>query len=240
MRVWLNVTMICCTSPFLSPGQVKTPEFTARPGISPGIIGIEITVKNVLPPAELSCMMGISEGSQDPVNCDKIGDPHLVVNDSFLPSDIPDSKPDPDILYTTYLALTPGHFRSPEFVRNKGLNVIDFQILGRLATAATKHVKYSLEVDQRSSVFSEFKGLTCLSAPWLLLWTLTGQYGVMARSLPRERITRPRVAVRLQGTTALSTIAGALHPLRETLAFLRGVKARNSLSRLTSRRTALN
>lgn len=176
----------------LKSGQVKTPEFTTRPSV----IGIEITVKNVLPPAELSCMMGISEGAEDPVHCNReplieagwkvlsggqvvahgssrdmgrrgeyfgdfyvkfigafnarkhekyslqvdftkdgsalaIGDPHLVVTD-FLPSDILDPKPNPEILYTTYLPLSPGQFRSPEFQGHKGLNVIAFQVLGRL------------------------------------------------------------------------------------------------------------
>lgn len=180
----------------LKPGQVKTPEFTTETG---GAFVIEITAKNVLPPAELSCMMGISEGTQDPVDCDKdplveanwkvwsgshvvaegssrdmgkrgyyqgnfygkyigafkarkdekyslevdftkdgsalaVAEPHLTVIDT-LPSDIPGSKPDPDILYTTYLPLTPGHFRSPDFEGHKGLNVISFQVLGRLATA---------------------------------------------------------------------------------------------------------
>jgi hypothetical protein len=179
----------------LKPGSVKTPEFTTRAGA----IGIEITVRNALPPAELSCMMGISEGSQDPVDCDKeplieatwkvwsgshlvaqgssrdmgkkgyyrgnfygkylgafkarkhekysvevdftkdgsalaIGDPHLVVTD-FLPSDFLDPKPDPDMLYTAYLPLAPGHFRSPQFEGHKGLNVITFQTLGRLPIA---------------------------------------------------------------------------------------------------------
>jgi hypothetical protein len=176
----------------LKPGDVKTPEFTARGGIN----AIEITARNVLPTADLSCMMGISEGPQDPVDCDKeplveaswkvwssgqvvaqgssrdmgkrgyyqgnlygkyigifkakkhekyslevdftkdgsalaIAEPRLTVSD-FLPSDISDPRPDPDILYTTYLPLTPGHFRSPEFQGHKGLNIISFQVLGRL------------------------------------------------------------------------------------------------------------
>jgi hypothetical protein len=176
----------------LKLGHVKTPEFTTRGGVN----AIEIIAKNVLPAAELSCMMGISEGPQDPVDCDKeplveanwkvwsggkivaqgssrdmgkrgyyfgsffgkfigvfkakkhekyslevdftkdgsalaVAQPHLIVSD-FLPSDISDPKPDPDILYTTYLPLTPDHFRSPEFEGHKGLNVITFQVLGRL------------------------------------------------------------------------------------------------------------
>jgi hypothetical protein len=179
----------------LKPGQVKTAEFTTRPGL----IGIEITVKNVLPPGELSCMMGISEGAKDPAHCNKdplieaswkvlsdghvvahgssremdrrgeywgdffvkfigafnakknekyslevdftkdgsalaIGDPHLAVTD-FLPSDILDPKPNPETLYTTYLPLTPGQFRSPEFEGYKDLNIIAFQVLGRLPMA---------------------------------------------------------------------------------------------------------
>lgn len=178
----------------LKPGQVKTPEFTTRGGINT----IEITARNVLPAADLSCMMGISEGPQDPVDCDKeplveaswkvwnsgqvvaqgssrdmgkrgyyqgnlygkyigifkakkhekyslevdftkdgsalaIAEPHLNVTD-FLPSDILDPKPDADILYTTNLPLTPGHFRSPEFEGHKGLNYITFEVRGRLAT----------------------------------------------------------------------------------------------------------
>lgn len=179
----------------LKPGSVKTPEFTTRGGVN----AIEITAKNVLPPAELSCMMGISEGPQDPADCNKeplveaswkvwsgghvvaqgssrdmgkrgyyfgsfygkyigvfkakkhekyslevdftkdgsalaVAEPHLTVSD-FLPSDISDPKPDPDILYTTHLPLTPGHFRSPEFEGHKGLNVISFEVRGRLETA---------------------------------------------------------------------------------------------------------
>jgi hypothetical protein len=179
----------------LKPGRVKTPEFTTRGGIN----AIEITARNVLPAVDLSCMMGISEGSSDPVDCDKeplieaswkvwsggqiiaqgssrdmgkrgyyqgnfygkyigvfkarklekyslevnftkdgsalaVAEPHLTVSD-FLPSDISDPKPDPDILYTTYLPLTPGHFRSPEFEGNKGLNVVSFQVRGRLELA---------------------------------------------------------------------------------------------------------
>jgi hypothetical protein len=179
----------------LKLGHVKTPEFTTRGGMN----AIEITVKNVLPAAELSCMMGISEGPQDPVDCNKeslveanwkvwsgghvaaqgssrdmgkrgyyqgnlygkyigvfkakkhekyslevdftkdgsalaVADPHLTVSD-FLPSDISDPKPDHETLYTTYLPLTPGHFRSPEFEGNKGLNIISFSVVGRLATA---------------------------------------------------------------------------------------------------------
>src|SRR5579859_2100586 len=51
----------------LKLGHVKSPEFTTRGGIH----AIEITAKNVLPPAELSCMMGISQGPQDPVDCGK-------------------------------------------------------------------------------------------------------------------------------------------------------------------------
>ena len=51
----------------LKLGHVKSPEFTTQGGIH----AIEITAKNVLPPAELSCMMGISDGPQDPVDCDK-------------------------------------------------------------------------------------------------------------------------------------------------------------------------
>lgn len=182
----------------LKLGQVKTPEFTVR-----GAGTIEITARNVLPVADLSCMMGISEGKQDPVDCDKaplveanwkvlsgsnvvaqgssrsmgkkgyylgsfyakyigafkagkhekyslevdftkdgsalaVADPYLTVQD-VLPSDLPqftsDAKPDPDVLYTTYLPLTPGHFRSPEFEGHKHLNVISFQALGRLAPA---------------------------------------------------------------------------------------------------------
>jgi hypothetical protein len=177
----------------LKLGEVKTPEFTTRDGVN----AIEITARNVLAPADLSCMMGISEGAQDPANCDTeplveaswkvwsggrvvaegssrnmgkrgyfrgsfygkyigvfrasknekyslevdftkdgsalaIAEPHLVITD-FLPSDISDPKPDSDVLYTTYLPLTPGHFRSPVFEGHKGLNVISFQVLGRLA-----------------------------------------------------------------------------------------------------------
>jgi hypothetical protein len=180
----------------LKPGQVKTPEFTAR---ASGAIGIEVTVKNVLQPADLSCMMALSEGPQDPVDCSKeslieaewkafsggrvvaygssrdmsrrgeyfggfyvkfigafkarkhekysleidftkdgsvleIGDPYIAATD-FLPSGILEHKPDQDILYTTYLPLSPGHFRSAEFQGNQGLNVIGFRVLGRLATA---------------------------------------------------------------------------------------------------------
>jgi hypothetical protein len=179
----------------LKLGHVKTPEFTTRGGVN----AIEITARNALPATDLSCMMGISEGPQDLVDCDKeplveanwkvwsggkivaqgssrdmgkrgyyfgsfygkfigvfkakkhekyslevdftkdgsalaVAQPHLIVSD-FLPSDISDPKPDPDILYTTYLPLTPGHFRSPEFEGHKGLNYITFAILGRLATA---------------------------------------------------------------------------------------------------------
>jgi hypothetical protein len=181
----------------LKLGHVKTPEFTVS-----GAGAIEITARNVLPAADLSCMMGISEGPQDPVDCDKVplvevnwkvlsgsnivaqgssrdmgkrgyylgsfyakyigvfkagkhekyslevdftkdgsalavADPHLTVQD-VLPSDLPQyaaAKPDPDILYTTYLPLTPGHFRSPQFEGHKHLNVITFQVLGRLAPA---------------------------------------------------------------------------------------------------------
>lgn len=180
----------------LKLGHVKTPEFTVG-----GAGAIEITVRNVLPVADLSCMMGISEGPQDPVDCDKeplveaswkvlsgptvvaqgssrdmgkrgyyfggfyakyvgvfragkhekyslevdftkdgsalaVADPHLTVRD-LLPSDLSqftsNAKPDPDILYTTYLPLTPGHFHSPEFEGHKRLNVISFQVLGRLS-----------------------------------------------------------------------------------------------------------
>jgi hypothetical protein len=181
----------------LKVGHVKTPEFTTRGG--GGVNAIEITARNLLPAAELGCMMGISEGPQDPVDCNKeplieaswkmlsgghvvaqgssrdmgkrgyyfgsfygkyigvfkakkhekyslevdftkdgsalaVADPHLTVSD-FLPSDISDPKPDHETLYTTYLPLTPGHFRSPEFEGHKGLNYITFEILGRLATA---------------------------------------------------------------------------------------------------------
>jgi hypothetical protein len=179
----------------LKLGDVKTPDFTTLGGAN----AIEITAKNVLPAADLSCMMGISEGPQDPVDCNKeplieaswkvwsdgrivaqgssrnlgkrgyyqgkfyakyigifntkkhkryslevtftkdgsalgIADPQLTV-ESVLPDAFSDSYLDRDMLYTTYLSLTPGHFRSPEFQGNKGLNVIDFQVLGRLATA---------------------------------------------------------------------------------------------------------
>jgi hypothetical protein len=57
-----------------------------------------------------------------------VADPHLTVSDMY------DPKPDHEILYTTYLPLTPGHFRSPEFEGHKGLNYITLEILGRLAT----------------------------------------------------------------------------------------------------------
>jgi hypothetical protein len=179
----------------LKPGHLTTPEFTSQGGVN----AIEITARNVLPAADLSCMMGISEGPRDPVACDKeplveaswkvwsgghvvaqgssrnmgkrgyyrgnfygkyigvfkarkhekyslevdftkdgsalaIAEPHLTVSD-FLPSTITDPKPDHDTLYTTNLPLTPGHFRFPEFEGHKGLNVVTFQVLGRLATA---------------------------------------------------------------------------------------------------------
>jgi hypothetical protein len=179
----------------LKVGHVKTPEFTTRGGVN----AIEITVKNVLPAAELSCMMGISEGAQDPVDCNKeplieaswkvlsgghvvaqgssremgkrgyfqgtfyakyigmfkakkhekyflevdftqdgsalaVVEPHLEVN-QILPSPTSDTKPDPNVLYTAQLPLTPSHFRSPEFEGHKGLNVISFNVLGRLPTA---------------------------------------------------------------------------------------------------------
>lgn len=186
----------------LRPGQVKTPEFTTQTGA----VAIEITVKNVLPPAELSCMMGISEGPQDPANCNKeslieaswkvwnggnivargssremgrrggymnsfyvkylgafkaqkhrkfslevdftrdgsalaAAEPSLTLVD-LSPPDIgyyqangtDKPKPNPDVLYSTYLPLTPGHFRSPEFEGHKGLNIVDLDALGRLPT----------------------------------------------------------------------------------------------------------
>jgi hypothetical protein len=187
----------------LKPGSIKTPEFMTQTGA----VAIEITANNVLPPAELSCMMGISEGSQDPVDCDKeplieatwkvwsgshlvaqgssrdmgkkgyyrgnfygkylgafkarkhekysvevdftkdgsalaVAEPSLTLVD-LSPPDIgyyqangtDGPRPDPDILYITYLQLAPGHFRSPQFEGHKGLNVITFQTLGRLPIA---------------------------------------------------------------------------------------------------------
>lgn len=186
----------------LKPGQVKTPDFTTQTGA----VAIEITVKNVLPPAELSCMMGISEGPQDPADCNKeplieaswkvwnggnvvargssremgrrgaylnsfyvkylgafkaqkhrkfslevdftkdgsalaAAEPSLTLVD-LSPPDIgyyqangtDKPKPDPDVLHSTYLPLTPGHFRFPEFEGHKGLNIVDLEALGKLPT----------------------------------------------------------------------------------------------------------
>jgi hypothetical protein len=175
----------------LKLGHVKSPEFTTRGGIH----AIEITAKNVLPPAELSCMMGISQGPQDPVDCGKkplieaswklwnsghivaqgssremgkrgyfqgtfcakyigvfkskkhekyflevdftrdgsalaVTEPHLEINQIS-----PSPTADPDVLYSAQLPLTPSHFRSPEFEGHKGVNVISFNVLGRLPTA---------------------------------------------------------------------------------------------------------
>jgi hypothetical protein len=184
----------------LKPGQVKTPEFTTQTGA----VSIEITAKNILPPAELSCMMGISEGPRDPVDCNKeplieaswkvwnganvvaqgssremgrrggymgpfymkylgafkvhkhgrfflevdftkdgsaltVAEPHLTLIDLSPPDigyyqakSINGPKPNPDVLYSTYLPLTPGHFRSPEFEGHKGLNIVTLDVLGRL------------------------------------------------------------------------------------------------------------
>ncbi len=190
IRVPLNIPISLAT------GHVRTPEFKTT-GSYP--YAIEITARTVLPPTELSCKLGISEGPQYPVDCNKeplieadwtvwsggnvvahgssrdlgkegycrgntfgrliggfkankhktyvidlnftrdgsalaIADPHLVVDSSewYINSIKKNPNLDTETLFSKYLSLRPGHFRSSEFEGHEGLNLINFDVLGRL------------------------------------------------------------------------------------------------------------